>query len=155
MRMRIIFLGEDPKDPLQRQAVDYLERAGRRFQAGLSPLSPTRRGKGHDDDAVRLLEAERLLQASDGCHRIALDAGGLVHPSSAAFAADTEHRLARGKPLAFLIGGASGHHPSLLVQADVVWSLGRLTMAHRLAVCVLAEQLYRSAEIARNGPYAR
>jgi 23S rRNA (pseudouridine1915-N3)-methyltransferase len=153
--MKIIFLGEDPKDPLQQQANDYLARAGRRYRASLAPLAPTKRGHGHDDDTVRSSEATRLLAASEGCHRIALDAGGLLHASSAVFAADVEQRLARGKPLAFLIGGASGHHASLLSSVDVVWSLGRLTMAHRLAVCVLAEQLYRAAEIARNGPYAR
>lgn len=153
MRVRIVFLGEDPKDPLQLAAADYLSRAGRRFDAGLVPLAPTKRGKNADDDAVKAAEAVALKKASEGCTRIALDKGGKQHASSEAFAAALEQLLARGKPVAFLIGGATGLHASIVDDAAAVWSLSGLTYAHRLAVCVLAEQVYRAAEIARGGPY--
>ncbi len=152
-RLRVIFLGEDARDPLQQAAAAYLERAGRRLDAGLVPLPPTKRGKGADDERVRLDEAERLLAASAGCTRVALDAAGAAFASSEALAARLEKLLARGKPLAFLIGGATGLHASVNDAADEVWSLSTLTLAHRLAVCVLCEQLYRAAEIARGGPY--
>jgi 23S rRNA (pseudouridine1915-N3)-methyltransferase len=151
--VRVIFLGEDPRDPLQQAAADYLARAGRRLDAGLVPLSPTRRGKGSDDDKVKLAEAEVLLKASDGCTRVALDAQGTLHASSEALAKELEDLLARGKPVAFLIGGATGLHESVKKASAKTWSLSRLTYAHRLAVLVLAEQLYRASEIARGGPY--
>lgn len=153
MRVRVVFLGEDPRDPLQLAAADYLARAGRRFDAGLVPLKAGKRSKGADDDKVRLLESEALLAASEGSTRVALDAGGTLHGSSLELARDLEALIARGKPVSFLIGGATGHHPSLLRSADKSWSLSRLTLAHRLAVLVLAEQVYRAAEIARGGPY--
>jgi 23S rRNA (pseudouridine1915-N3)-methyltransferase len=41
----------------------------------------------------------------------------------------------------------------VLEQSDARWSLSRLTYAHRLAVLVLCEQLYRASEIWRGGPY--
>ena len=141
------------------RAADYLARCGRRFDAGLQPLMPTRRGKNANDASVRAAEAAALLKASEGCTRIALDKSGQQPSSSEAFAASVESLLARGKPLAFLIGGATGLHESLLQGAgsggDVfaLWSLSKVTFAHRLAVCVLAEQLYRASEIARGGPY--
>jgi 23S rRNA (pseudouridine1915-N3)-methyltransferase len=153
MRMRVIFLGEDPKDPLQQAAADYLARCGRRYDAGLVALKPTKRGKGAVDDVVRSAEADVLLSASDGCTRIALDPTGKLLASSEAWSTAVEGLLQRGKPVAFLIGGATGLHPRVLEQSAAVWSLSPLTFAHRLAVCVLAEQLYRSAEIARGGPY--
>ena len=153
MRLRIVFLGEDARDPLQQAAADYLSRCGRRFDAGLVPLKPTKRGKNADDDAVRAAEAADLLKASEGCTRVALDKGGTQPSSSEAFAASIESLLLRGKPVAFLIGGATGLHASLLEQCFAVWSLSGVTFAHRLAVCVLAEQLYRASEIARGGPY--
>jgi len=152
-RCRVIFLGEDARDPLQHAAAAYLERAGRRLDAGLVALAPAKRGKGADDARVKGDEAERLLAASEGCTRVALDAGGSAFPSSEALAARLEKLLARGKPLAFLIGGATGLHARVTDAADEVWSLSSLTLAHRLAVCVLCEQLYRAAEIARGGPY--
>lgn len=153
MRVRVVFLGEDARDPLQQAAAAYLERAGRRLDAGLVPLAPARRGKGADDDRVRQAEAELLLRASEGCTRIALDAAGKGLGSSEQLAVRLEKLLARGKPVAFLLGGATGLHESVTAAASEVWSLSPLTFAHRLAVCVLSEQLYRAAEIARGGPY--
>lgn len=153
MRTKVIFLGGDPKDPLQLAAVDYLSRCGRRYDAGIVELKPTKRGKGSVDDVVRDAEADALLGASDGHTRIAMDPTGLVHGSSEKFAGAVEQLMARGKPLAFLIGGATGLHKRVLDVADGVWSLSPMTMAHRLALCVLAEQLYRASEIARGGPY--
>jgi 23S rRNA (pseudouridine1915-N3)-methyltransferase len=153
MRIKVVFLGEDPRDPLQIAAADYLARAGKRFDAGLVPLKPGKRAKGADDERVRLDEADALLKASEGTTRVALDVGGVQHASSVELARDLEGLMARGKGVSFLIGGATGHHASLLARVDKKWSLSRLTYAHRLAVLVLAEQLYRAAEIARGGPY--
>lgn len=153
MRVRVIFLGEDPRDPLQQAAADYLARAGRRLDAGLVPLRPQKRGKGADDEKVRLVEADALLEASEGCTRVALDAQGTLHGSSVELARELEDLLARGKPVGFLVGGATGLHPRVRQESARTWSLSRLTFAHRLAVLVLAEQLYRAAEIARGGPY--
>jgi 23S rRNA (pseudouridine1915-N3)-methyltransferase len=153
--IQVVFLGEDPRDPLQIAAQQFIERCGRRYGAKLVPLAPARRGKGADDERVRALEAEALLEKSAGHTRIALDAAGKLHGSSLEFAKALEKRLAAGKPLSFLIGGATGLHPRVRAESDDLWSLSPLTLAHRLAVCVLAEQLYRAAEIARGGPYAK
>lgn len=155
MRIKVIFLGGDAKDPIQDAAADYLARCGRRYDAGLVTLKPTRRGKNADDDAVKDAEADDLLKASDGCTRIAMAVvPGTKRPSSSEeFAASLEALIARGKPVAFLIGGATGLHPRVIAEAFGVWSLSPLTFAHRLAVCVLAEQIYRASEIARGGPY--
>ena len=151
-RVRVVFLGEDPRDPMQAAAADYLARAGRRFDAALVALKPERRAKGGDDAKVRAIEAESLLRASDGCARVALDPRG-TELDSLAFAKELEALLQRGKPVAFLVGGASGLHDDVREAADKTWSLSRLTFAHLLAVLVVAEQIYRAAEIARGGPY--
>lgn len=153
MRTKIIFLGGDGRDPLQQAAVDYLARCGRRYDAGLVELKPTKRGKGAVDDVVRQAEGEALLAASAGHSRIAMAPEGKLHQGSEAFAAELERFLERGKPVAFLIGGATGLHPDVVAAADARWSLSPLTFAHRLAVCVLAEQVYRASEISRGGPY--
>lgn len=57
--------------------------------------------------------------------------------------------------IAFLIGGADGLPAPLIARADFHWSLGRLTLPHRLARLVLVEQLYRALSIVRGEPYHR
>ena len=59
------------------------------------------------------------------------------------------------KPVAFLIGGPDGHTPEVRAKADAIWSLSQMTLPHKLALCVLAEQIYRAGEITRGGPYHR
>jgi 23S rRNA (pseudouridine1915-N3)-methyltransferase len=67
--------------------------------------------------------------------------------------------IARGErdavpTLAFLIGGAYGLPRSLSQRAHLRLSLSALTLPHRLARLVLAEQLYRAWTILRNEPYS-
>ena len=57
--------------------------------------------------------------------------------------------------VAFVIGGADGIPRELSERANARWSLSKLTMAHRVARVVLAEQLYRSISIWRGEPYHR
>jgi len=61
--------------------------------------------------------------------------------------------LAPGRPVAFLIGGASGIDEGLLGACDERLSLGTLTMPHQLARVVLVEQLYRALCLIRGHPY--
>jgi 23S rRNA (pseudouridine1915-N3)-methyltransferase len=55
--------------------------------------------------------------------------------------------------LAFLIGGAYGLPKQVSSAAAVRLSLSPMTLPHRLARVVLAEQLYRGFTILRNEPY--
>ena len=55
----------------------------------------------------------------------------------------------------FLIGGAEGIPRPVSESADARLSLSTLTLPHRLARVLLAEQLYRSMTLLRGEPYAR
>ena len=57
--------------------------------------------------------------------------------------------------IAFLIGGAEGIPADLSQRADFRLSVSSLTLPHRMARVLLAEQLYRSMTILRGEPYAR
>lgn len=57
------------------------------------------------------------------------------------------------KGLAFVIGGDEGLSPEVLARARLVLSLSRMTLPHRLARVVIAEQLYRAFAILRGEPY--
>jgi 23S rRNA (pseudouridine1915-N3)-methyltransferase len=55
--------------------------------------------------------------------------------------------------LKFFIGGAYGFEENFLKQGDLVISLGKLTMSHKIAKVVLLEQIYRGFSILSNHPY--
>ncbi len=53
----------------------------------------------------------------------------------------------------FFIGGAYGFEKEFLDQCDQTISLGKLTMAHKVAKVVLLEQIFRGLCIINNHPY--
>jgi 23S rRNA (pseudouridine1915-N3)-methyltransferase len=57
-------------------------------------------------------------------------------------------------PLAFLIGGAYGLPKTVSSAAHSQLSLSAMTLPHRLARVLLAEQVYRAFTILRNEPYS-
>ena len=57
--------------------------------------------------------------------------------------------------IAFLIGGADGHCPSLLQKADHLLSLGKMTWPHLMVRGLLSEQIYRAHAILTGHPYHR
>lgn len=76
--------------------------------------------------------------------------------SSLELARRIERWASRGKGVvAFVVGGADGIPPPVVARADARLSLSTLTLPHRLARIVLAEQLYRAMTILRGEPYAR
>jgi 23S rRNA (pseudouridine1915-N3)-methyltransferase len=104
---------------------------------------------------IKRREATALLSALPaGAFAVALDLGGAA-PDSEALAAQLTAWIDRGKPIAFLIGGAEGLDASVIARADHVLSLGRLTWPHMLVRVLLAEQLFRARAIAANHPYHR
>lgn len=150
MRILVVAVGEDAQDPFKQLAEGYLSRTWRHLRPEFRYVKESKR-KG---DAAKASEEEGvlLIKATPGCFRIAMDPTGKAYTSEG-FARQIDVRLAQGRPLAFLIGGASGLSPQVLAECDAIWSLSELTFPHRLAYCVLAEQIYRAGEILRGGPY--
>ena len=97
--------------------------------------------------------ADKMLQKASGASLIAMEIGG-EQMSSKALARRLERLASRGKGVvAFAIGGADGLPAAVREAATAEWSLSRLTLPHRLARVLLAEQLYRALTILRNPPY--
>ena len=76
--------------------------------------------------------------------------------SSTELAEELRTRMSSGASgIALLIGGADGLPAEMVAGARMRWSLGRLTLPHRLARLVVLEQLYRALSIVRGEPYHR
>jgi 23S rRNA (pseudouridine1915-N3)-methyltransferase len=73
--------------------------------------------------------------------------------TSEAFAAKIDDAMRRAVTLMFAIGGAEGLPPEVCAMARWRLSLGAMTLPHRLARLILAEQIYRAFSIIRGEPY--
>ncbi len=101
-------------------------------------------------------ESALLLEAvGDAAKRVTLDERGdnLTSGDFAKLAA--RWRDEGAGEIAFLIGGADGHEPSLIAKADRVIAFGRATFPHMLVRLMLVEQIYRAMTILSGHPYHR
>jgi 23S rRNA (pseudouridine1915-N3)-methyltransferase len=98
---------------------------------------------------------ERMLELSDGCHRVLLDECGKTF-ASRAFSAEIQKLRNRSvSRLALLVGGSDGWDEVTRSRADLLWSLGPQTLQHELALLVALEQVYRAETILAGTPYHR
>jgi 23S rRNA (pseudouridine1915-N3)-methyltransferase len=63
------------------------------------------------------------------------------------------HRDRNPLPLLFAVGPANGFTAETRLEANLLLSLGKMTLAHELARVVLLEQLYRAFTILKGHPY--
>jgi len=159
MRVSLIGIGR-LKDSAERGLADrYIERFDRVGSSiGLGPLDETELGESRkvpptarrDDELATL-----LARVPDGARIIALDARGKQLSSEDFAAVISEWRDTGSSRACFLIGGPDGHGDAVMGAADLMLSLGPMTLPHGLARVVLAEQLYRAATILAGHPYHR
>jgi len=155
MRLHLCAVGRLRSGPERALINDYQQRFDRTGRAlGLGPLSEheveDRRGGGMAAEAALL---QRACPA--GARRVVLDERGLVISSPDFAALIARWRDGGTSDLAFFIGGADGLDPALRDGADYALSFGAMVWPHMLVRVMLAEQLYRAANILSGGPYHR
>ncbi len=146
MRLSIIAVGKVAKQAGMRAELDdYLGRLRRYAKCDEIELK-----EGSDTEV-----SERFRKAIPARARtVALEVKGERWTSErlAKFLGDCDlHAVAE---VAFLIGGSYGLPEDISKAANLRLSLSDLTLPHRLARLLLAEQLYRGFTILRNEPYS-
>ena len=122
---------------------DYIKRT-RRY----SPIDSA--SHRSEDEFLRWLERER---ASKSTFATLLDLRG-KSLSSETFAAQIDSVRERGlRQAVFAVGPHDGWSQDALAKADLVLSLGPMTLPHQFARLVLAEQVYRAFTILVGHPY--
>ena len=123
---------------------DYIARINKFNPIELIVLKPDK------EDSV----AKRMIRSTgEGGLLVALDENG-KHYTSVEFSKLVSSWMNRGLSSSiFAIGGADGLPKEVLQQADLTISLSKMTLPHRLARLLLAEQIYRAICIEKNLPY--
>ncbi|MCB9362560.1 23S rRNA (pseudouridine(1915)-N(3))-methyltransferase RlmH [Candidatus Woesearchaeota archaeon] len=123
---------------------EYYKRLQKYYTMSLLELKDERVSK--DEDAVKLIETQRVLKSTEGMYRIFLDPLGKEY-SSVTFAAHMKKLLLEQQHIAFCVGGALGFSEEGRKHADEVISLSKMTFPHQLVRILLIEQIYRSCMI--------
>jgi 23S rRNA (pseudouridine1915-N3)-methyltransferase len=155
MRVHLCAVGRMRAGPERALVDDYVQRFNRTGRAlGLGPLAESevedKRGGGMAAEAALLERACPI-----GARRVVLDERGATLDSRAFAAMIARLRDEGCADLAFCIGGADGLAPEFRASADAALSFGAMVWPHMLVRVMLAEQLYRAANILSGGPYHR
>lgn len=98
---------------------------------------------------------DKLLHIIDNHFCVVLDEHGVEY-ASRDFARFLDEKSVNGVgEMVFVIGGPDGHSDTIKKRANVLWSMGKLTFPHDLAMMILAEALYRASTINAGHPYHR
>ena len=143
MKLRIAWIGRTKEPAIQTLTDEYLKRLTRYADAEGTPLK--------DESALLKLcgrEARPLRHTL-----VLLDTRG-KQLSSEEFAEFLgNHQDRNPLPLLFAVGPANGFTTATRQEANLLLSLGKMTLAHELARVVLLEQLYRAFTILKGHPY--
>lgn len=111
--------------------------------------------KSKDERKRSVEEARRILScASKSDLVVVLDEGGSEFDSRS-FARWLGQALEKNRNIAFVIGSDIGLGSEVKERADLLLSLSKMTFSHRLALLVIAEQVYRALTILAGHPYHR
>jgi 23S rRNA (pseudouridine1915-N3)-methyltransferase len=130
---------------------EYIKRI--KWEIAVNELQPARLG---NESKNKEKEAESLWPSNtNNAYVIALDETGKQFTSEE-FSQKLSQLESNGTgKIYFLIGGADGHTQTTRDKADLIISLGKMTLPHKLARLILIEQIYRAYSISSGHPYHR
>ncbi len=142
MKLRIITIGEPKLSFAKEGFSEYTKRLNTFHKINIVHLK----------DSVN---DERILSEINDTFCVALDEKGKEF-SSKELAHFLDEKAVQGVgEMCFVVGGPNGHGDEIRGRADKLWSLGKMTLPHDLAMVVLSEALYRASTINMNHPYHR
>lgn len=146
MKWKVVVVGKPALTFARLGAEEYLKRLRRYASVELAVVKATGGAANVE---------ERLLEASEGHLRIALDERGEIIDTERLRETIAEWEVKAVRKVAWLIGGADGLGDRVRAESDRVVALGRFTFQHELALVILLEQLYRVCTLQKGEPYHR
>ena len=143
VKLRIAWIGKTKEAAIQSLTEEYLKRLSRYGDV---------QGMAVRDESALLKLGGR--EARPTRHTLVLLDSRGKQLSSEEFAEFLgNHQDRNPLPLLFAVGPANGFTEEARQEANLLLSLGKMTVAHELARVVLLEQLYRAFTILKGHPY--
>lgn len=144
MKLRVAWIGKTREQAIQTLSDDYLQRLSRFADV---------EGVSFKDETALLKAAGRDSSKVARHYLVLLDSRGKQLSSEELAQFIGQHQDRNPVPILFAVGPADGFSETARLKADLLLSLGRMTLAHELARVVLLEQLYRAFSILKGHPY--
>ena len=116
-------------------------------------LPDLKNAKSLTEEQVKTAEGEAILRyLTPSMDVLLLDEHGREF-RSIEFADFLQRKMSAGRDLVLIIGGPYGLAQDIRKQADLLWSLSKLTFTHEIARLLLFEQLFRVLNLNAGGHY--
>jgi len=141
MKLKLAWIGRTKNSAIQELRDEYLKRSGRYI-----PVE----GQEFASEEALLKWLEKTVPRP---FFVALDSRGKQLSSEELAGFIGQHQDRGTQVMVFAIGPADGFSEATLEAAQYRLSMGKVTLAHELALVVLAEQVYRALTILKGHPY--
>lgn len=153
MKIVLLHVSSAREDWAEGAAALYVKKISGFFPCAEEALKP-RKASRDDAEFKKKSDSDQLLGALKADDFVLLWDERGRSMDSRAFAKTVERALGSSKKrLVMVIGGAYGADEELKKRADLMVSLGPMTMNHLLAKTAALEQMYRALTILRGLPY--
>ena len=153
MRITLLVIGKTADSRLQSLIEDYQQRLKHYVPFEFVVLPDIKNAKSLSQDQLKLAEGEAILKfLTPSMDVLLLDEHGREF-RSIEYADFLQKKMASGKDLTLIIGGAFGFSEAVYQRANGKISLSQMTFSHQMIRLMAIEQIYRAMTILRNEPY--
>ena len=153
MKISLLVIGKTTDSRLEALIDEYTKRLKHYVSFELVVVPDSKNAKSLSEEQLKTQEGlEILRRLTPSADVWLLDEHGREF-RSIEYADWLQKRMASGKDLTLVIGGAYGFSPAVYERANGKISLSQMTFSHQMIRLLAVEQLYRAMTILRNEPY--
>ena len=153
MKITLLVVGKTVENQLVALIDDYCQRLRHYVPFEMVVVPDIKNAKSLSEDQLKTAEGEQILaRLTPSMDVILLDEHGNEF-RSIEYAQWIQKKMASGRDLALVIGGAYGFSEAVYQRANGKLSLSKMTFSHQMIRLLAVEQLYRAMTILRGEPY--
>lgn len=153
MKITLLVVGKTVENQLVALIDDYCQRLRHYVPFEMVVVPDIKNAKSLSEDQLKTAEGEQILaRLTPSMDVILLDEHGNEF-RSIEYAQWIQKKMASGRDLTLVIGGAYGFSEAVYQRANGKLSLSKMTFSHQMIRLLAVEQLYRAMTILRGEPY--
>ena len=153
MKITLLAVGKTSDARLQSLIEEYTQRLRHYVPFEFIIIPDVKNAKSLSQEQLKTAEGNAILSfLTPATDVLLLDEHGQEF-RSIEYADYLQKKMASGKDLTLIIGGAYGFSKEVYARANGKISLSRMTFSHQMIRLMAIEQIYRAMTILRNEPY--